>query len=114
MGRALLAVAVLLTVAIGLAGCQSPSLREHGPNAPAFAPAHGAALSALEITQGARLYTLKCAKCHQFYDPADYSNQDWQSWMLKMSKKAHLKPDQEELLSRYLDAFRPKDDPLAP
>jgi len=110
MGRALLAVAVLLTVAIGLAGCQSPSLREHGPNAAAFAPANGAALSALEIKEGARLYTLKCAKCHQFYDPADYSNQDWQSWMLKMSKKAHLKSDQEELLSRYLDAFRPKDD----
>jgi hypothetical protein len=34
--------------------------------------------------------------------------------MLKMSKKAHLKSDQEALLSRYLNAFRPKDDPLAP
>ena len=110
MRRALLAVAVLFTVASGLAGCHSPSLREHGSNA----PANGAALSAFEIREGARLYTLKCAKCHQFYDPADYSNQDWQSWMLKMSKKAHLKSDQEELLSRYLDAFRPKDDPLAP
>jgi hypothetical protein len=55
MRRALLAVAVLFTVAIGLAGCQSPSLRELGPNAPGFAPASGAALSALEIKQGARL-----------------------------------------------------------
>ena len=113
MRRALLAVAVLFTVASGLAGCQSPSLREHGSDAPAFVPANGAALSAFEIREGEALYTLKCAKCHRFYDPADYSNQEWQSWMLKMSKKAHLKSDQEELLSRYLGAFRPKDDSLA-
>jgi hypothetical protein len=30
----------------------------------------------------------------------------WRYWMTKMSKKAHLKAEQEELVSRYLGAFR--------
>ena len=52
------------------------------------------------------LYVAKCAKCHQFYHPAHYPEGDWTSWMKKMSRKSKLQPDQEELLSRYLGAFR--------
>jgi len=45
----------------------------------------------------------KCAKCHKFYDPANYSDQDWKIWMGKMSKKAKLKPDQEAAVSHYIE-----------
>ena len=68
--------------------------------------AERAGMSSEAISQATKLYTLKCARCHKFYDPADYNDAAWQSWMAKMSKKARLKPDQEQLLSRYLEAFR--------
>jgi mono/diheme cytochrome c family protein len=51
---------------------------------------------------GQKLYVAKCAKCHKFYDPAKYSEADWEMWMTKMSKKAKLKPAQEAELSRYV------------
>jgi mono/diheme cytochrome c family protein len=51
---------------------------------------------------GQKLYVAKCAKCHKFYDPAKYSEADWEMWMTKMSKKAKLKPAQEAELSRYI------------
>jgi hypothetical protein len=52
------------------------------------------------------LYVAKCAKCHKFYNPADYSQGDWDKWMRKMSRKAKLQSAQEELLGHYLAAFR--------
>ena len=51
---------------------------------------------------GHKVYVTKCAKCHRFYDPAKYSEADWEMWMAKMSKKAKLKPDQEAELLRYV------------
>lgn len=69
-------------------------------------PAAGSGLSDEEITRAAKLTVNKCVRCHQLYDPAQYSNTDWITWMGKMSRKAHLKPDQTQLLSRYFDAFR--------
>jgi hypothetical protein len=53
-----------------------------------------------------KLYTSKCARCHKLYDPANYSDSEWRTWMDKMNRKAKLKPDQVELLLRYLDGIR--------
>jgi hypothetical protein len=53
-----------------------------------------------------RLYELKCVKCHRPYEPKDYSQEEWRLWMTRMSKKARLRPSQEKLLNRYLDARR--------
>jgi len=53
-----------------------------------------------------KLYNTKCAKCHKFYNPDQYSDEDWKIWMDKMSRKSKLKPAQSELLSRYLDTLR--------
>src|SRR6266436_2898975 len=50
-----------------------------------------------------KLYIAKCARCHKFYDPAKYPEPEWQTWMAKMSKKAKLNAEQEELLSRYIE-----------
>lgn len=63
-------------------------------------------LTATELKAGRRLYVAKCARCHKFYDPAKYSETDWGTWMEKMSKKAKLKTEQKELLSRYFETFR--------
>ena len=68
--------------------------------------AGAAELSATELKDARKLYTAKCAKCHKFYDPAKYNDEEWRTWMRKMNKKAKLKEAQAELLGRYLETFR--------
>jgi cytochrome c553 len=63
-------------------------------------------LTVREKTDARRLYVAKCAKCHGFYDPTHYAEPDWRRWMGSMSRKSKLKPAQETLLNRYLDAYR--------
>lgn len=59
-----------------------------------------------EIAQARKLYVAKCAKCHKFYEPKKYSENEWQRWMDSMSKKSKLKPSQSELLRQYLEEYR--------
>lgn len=63
-------------------------------------------LSEAELAAARKLSAVKCAKCHKFYEPADYSQADWAGWMEKMRKKSKLKPEQFDLLSRYLEEAR--------
>ena len=71
-------------------------------------PARAADLSPKEQRAAQDLYEIKCAKCHKFYNPADYSQAEWDVWMRKMSKKAKLKGAQSDLLAKYLQGFRDK------
>ncbi len=78
---------------MALAGCAGPAVAVDSPTD--------------EASVARRLYIAKCAKCHKFYDPAKYSDAEWHKWMLKMSRKSKLTPEQEEMLSRYIeDTFR--------
>ena len=63
-------------------------------------------LSAAEYAAARKLSAVKCAKCHKFYEPADYSQADWAAWMEKMRRKSKLKPEQFDLLSRYMEEAR--------
>lgn len=96
-------LAVLL---LGVIMTACKSVGDGKPTLPPVLPAGIAGLSEIEINNARKLYVAKCAKCHRFYDPADYSLAVWNSWMDKMSRKSKLEPGQEELLSRYLGAFR--------
>jgi hypothetical protein len=70
-------------------------------------PVAGAAELSAQETQAARkLSNTKCLKCHRFYDPAASDETEWDGWMRKMGRKSRLKPDQYELLSRYLATLR--------
>ena len=53
-----------------------------------------------------KLYLLKCAKCHELYDPKAYSDADWDMWMNKMRKKSKLKPEQFEAIQSYTERLR--------
>ena len=68
-------------------------------------------LSPQERRTAKALYEIKCAKCHKFYEPAAYAQQDWDDWMSQMSRKSKLKPAQEKLLTRFLEEFRRKSAP---
>jgi mono/diheme cytochrome c family protein len=62
--------------------------------------------SSAELAKARKLYTTKCARCHKLYAPEKYSDEEWQHWMSKMTKKAKLNPDQTELLSQYVNSLR--------
>jgi len=81
-------IILVVLFGIGAVGCAVPAIANDSPSK--------------ESAAGQKIYVAKCAKCHKFYDPAKYSEADWQMWMAKMSKKAKLKPQQEEELSRYI------------
>src|SRR6187200_1032122 len=87
-----------------LAGCMTPG--EEEPSRPANwkLPATSEkplsrGMSSERAARARKLYALKCAKCHGFYDPALYSASEWNEWMMKMSKKSRLQPEQEELIT---------------
>jgi hypothetical protein len=89
---------------IGLAGCQTTPA---GSTAPPPIPPGGAALiSETDAANGRTLYLNKCAGCHKFHDPAGYNDADWHKWMNKMSRKAHLNPDDRQILEQFLRAYR--------
>ena len=69
-------------------------------------PASGSDLAPKEIVAARKIYVAKCAKCHQFYEPKKYDELEWQDWMRRMARKSKLKREQEDLLTRYLDAYR--------
>jgi hypothetical protein len=85
-------IAILLTLWLGAAG--------------GFGAEQPRLLTAKELADARKLYVGKCAKCHKFYEPRKYTDADWRTWMDSMSRKSKLKPNQEELLNRYLDAYR--------
>jgi len=72
----------------------------------ARAPADSTELGAEDIAAARKTYVAKCAKCHKFYEPKNYSDANWTKWMTSMSKKSKLKPEQDELLRQYLEEYR--------
>src|SRR5881628_3078183 len=100
----LLAQTASAALVLALLGCGTTG------NSPAVLPPtpSGAEslFSAAEIESARSLCLNKCVKCHKFYDPAKYSDEQWRKWMTKMSKKAKLEEAQAELLGRYLETFR--------
>ena len=63
-------------------------------------------LTLKEAAAARKVYVAKCAKCHKFYEPRNYTDADWEVWMGKMSRRSKLKADQEEALKRYLEEYR--------
>jgi|SRR4051794_22389166 hypothetical protein len=54
---------------------------------------------------GRQVYIAKCARCHKLYDPKRYNDEEWRTWMGKMSRKAKLTPEQEQQVSAYVAEF---------
>ena len=100
----------VVILGIGL-GMMLLSCSTTGPNPsaapPPIPPGGGAPFVTDDEAAAARtLFVAKCTRCHKFHDPAKYDDKDWHKWFTKMSKKAKLESDQNELLSRYLEVFR--------
>jgi len=82
-----------LVLSLLLAGCSSPavdhvvSTRDSGSDGPA-------------------IYARSCGKCHQFYPPSDYSQVEWDKWMLKMRRKSKLKPADFDRVLEFTQMLR--------
>jgi hypothetical protein len=102
-----LACAALAFVSGAFAGA-GPSAKATLRSAPILddEAARTAGLSSQELKDATKLYTAKCMRCHKSYEPSSYGPTQWESWMVKMRKKARLTSDQYDLLSRYLEAYR--------
>jgi cytochrome c553 len=104
MRQAIVGFSAALVLAVALVSCTS--IKPGSGLLPPPLPAGAAGLSDNEIAQARDLYVAKCAKCHGFHHPAEYTETNWNYWMTKMSRKSKLQADEEQLLSRYLAAFR--------
>jgi len=63
-------------------------------------------LTLKKVGSARKMYVAKCAKCHKFYEPKNYSDADWTRWMGLMSQRSKLKAEQESLLRSYLEEYR--------
>ena len=98
---------VLLAAAIG---CGSAGLANRAAIASYAKRAdplwRNAGFSEARVDAASHLYLVKCTKCHELYNPADYDEADWEYWMGRMSKKARLNPEQLQLLSTFTATIR--------
>jgi hypothetical protein len=53
-----------------------------------------------------KIYISKCARCHKFYEPTEYNDQEWSMWMVKMRKKARLNARDYDLVLRFTEVMR--------
>lgn len=108
MRPTLLASCVLLAAVLTWVGCQSSgSVDRTGATLLPELAASSSGLTSDELERARQLSLVKCVRCHKLYNPARYSDAEWQSWMAKMGRKARLKSEDAELLSRYFNAYRP-------
>jgi mono/diheme cytochrome c family protein len=95
--------------AILFALCQAPllSCASLTPAAPTEADARRAAtqwpgVTIAQLQEGRSLYLSRCSGCHQPLDPSQIRPDDWPHKVAEMRDRAHLKPDEESLIVRYL------------
>ncbi len=49
--------------------------------------ASGTSARLKDPAEARKTYVNKCSKCHKLYNPADYSDANWEKWMGKWPEK---------------------------
>ncbi|MFZ4456121.1 MAG: hypothetical protein ACOYOT_07870 [Bacteroidales bacterium] len=55
-----------------------------------------------ELKAGRDTYIIRCTKCHGLVSPDRYTISDWQIVVNKMSPRAHLTPQETNVLYKYV------------
>lgn len=71
--------------------------------APAAALLVACASVPLPQREGVVLYRKKCGGCHRLYAPAEISPAKWRVRLPEMAKRAHLTPDEIEVIRGYIE-----------
>ena len=54
------------------------------------------------LQEGQKLYSITCNQCHGLKTPQSRTKEKWMKVIPKMSVKAKINPEQEELITQYL------------
>jgi len=57
-----------------------------------------------DLAQGRALYVDKCSGCHNLHLPAEYSPEEWKSYVAYMVAEAKITPEEQAAIARYLAA----------
>lgn len=96
------AAATAAAAACTLASCSSPQDRLPLVTDSMVARSPGPARADLE--QGRRTLLIACNRCHQVYEPASRSQDEWDDVLPAMTKKARLSSPDEARLRAYISA----------
>lgn len=55
-----------------------------------------------ELSEGRDLYINKCSGCHSLNNPADYTMEEWDKWLVKMKPKAKLNEAEYEKIRYFV------------
>jgi mono/diheme cytochrome c family protein len=57
-----------------------------------------------DLAQGRALYVEKCSGCHNLHLPAEYSPEEWKSYVAYMVAEAKITPAEQAAIARFLAA----------
>ena len=57
-------------------------------------------------TEGKKLYEASCARCHDLYNPSDFSAEEWKPIMVKMQKKAKISDAEAATIYAYVTTLK--------
>ena len=85
---------LVVVLCLLLTGCRSPAA-----DAAVIAARDGG-------NEGAKIYTRNCGKCHEFYPPSNYTQAEWDKWMVKMRRKSKLKAADFDRVQEFTQLLR--------
>jgi hypothetical protein len=59
-------------------------------------------MAPLRLETGRKIYTVRCAKCHEAFDPSTRNAQSWVKMLNVMAPKAKLNTDEHLMVGGYL------------
>lgn len=69
------------------------------------AQAQGRDTDLTRLTEGRRLYAVRCGRCHEAFAPSSRSVDEWEHAVAVMSPRAHLTVQEKALVLEYLEVF---------
>lgn len=66
------------------------------------------------LNQGRSLYVRRCGNCHALYAPAELTESEWRASVAEMRERAHVQPNEEGLILKYLVTVGASRGPHAP
>ena len=104
--KPLLALTAVPVCALILASCET-SLKSAPPVTAAFVRAgHRKDSEFRELEAGRKIFLNRCIACHALPDVANYDAGRIPGIVGWMSERAHLTPEQKDLVTKYLQAVR--------
>ena len=82
--------------------CCSPSLLLPTTADVSSADKRWAGTDSVALHQGYKLYVNKCGSCHTLHRPTKFTEEVWKKEVPEMGAKAHLTPEESEMILRYV------------